>query len=196
MDKPNKIFIDQRTCDKRNQSDIENFLSCTEPYICVKDCPIGTFDVNECINTDIEKLKKKIVCSTDTILKRITNCGQLRQYIDDQKCVKWYKNTDETFGTCHSNTKDSDMSDKMIIADTFSMLKGMILPFICAMLLGIVLSSIFIIVLKWAAGCVFWSFIGFIGASLVSGIISAGVILGTSKNEHKVRVLFYEKNER
>lgn len=186
MDKPNKIFIDQRLCERDNP-DIVHILSCKAPWICVKDCPLGKFDVSECIDSDIENLKKKIVCTTDAIVKSINNCAQLRQYIDNEKCVKWYKNVDDSFSTCHSNTKEPDMSSKIIIADNFSMLKGMILPFICAMILGIVLSSIFIITLKWAAGCVFWSFIGFVGASLVSGIISIGVIMGTSKDENKVR---------
>lgn len=182
LDKPKKIFIDQHDCESDNNVDA---FSCTAPWICINDCPQENFNINHCNDSDIESFKKKIMCANGVDLKNVKDCITLREYTNENKCVKWYNNVQDKFGICISNgaTEDTNLSsEKAVIVEYLKMLKELVAPLVYAIILTIILVTVFIVSLKWSASFIFWTFIIFVGTSIIIGIIWIGIVIGISSN--------------
>uniref|UniRef100_A0A336MPG2 Choline transporter-like protein n=1 Tax=Culicoides sonorensis TaxID=179676 RepID=A0A336MPG2_CULSO len=172
------LYVDQRDCRMSNQSG----FTCPQPFICVKSCPVGSFDSSSCTASNFPNLKEKLVCQSEEVQKRINNCDELQKAVQLKECAAWYNETQDVFGFCISadseNTKDIlDFSD---FKSTLAELKKVIPILLFAILIAIVISFIFIVTLKWAAGFVFWSFVSIIMLGLVGSMIASVVFL--SKN--------------
>lgn len=176
LDKPKIIYVDEEKC--------KNPFDCNTKYICIDKCPKGEFNVNDCETSDFVTIKKKIICENEEITKDIADCQTLKIFIDDKKCVKSYKNTEDYSNICYSEPKKSIEIDDRIEHDVSHAYKKISISFVCALLLAITLSCIFIVTLKYSAGCIFWTFLGLTGAGILGGIIGVGIGIANVKDHH------------
>lgn len=176
LDKPKKIYIDERQC--------ENPFSCNTKWICIGHCPKGEFDVADCEKLGFETIKRKIICENDEITKNVLNCETLKIFIEDKRCVKSYKNTEDFSNVCYSEVTKALEIDDRIEHDVAHAYKRLSISLVCSILLAITLSCIFIVTLKWSAGCIFWTFLVLTGVGILAGIIGVGIGIANTKDHH------------
>lgn len=74
------------------------------PSVCVDKCPDENFMYNNKTTDPIDKLRKKLYCTTDVNITSITTQEQLNLLTYHNKCTTWYLASEPIFGACYPNS--------------------------------------------------------------------------------------------
>ncbi|XP_063695599.1 choline transporter-like 2 isoform X2 [Culicoides brevitarsis] len=187
LDLPYVLYVDERDCARKNRS----LSECKEPWICVKECPKGLFDVTSCTSSNFPVLKENMLCQSESVKKSVINCDTMSKAVQLNKCAAYFNGTEELFDYCHSlgvkEVPAGDESSMEFEVELGSLFKRVAPSFLLAILVAIVVSFFFIITLKWSAAFVFWGFASLVLALIAVMIISFGVVLGSAAQHAKTQ---------
>lgn len=85
--KPYLAFFDLAKC----ADPLVPLNGCPTPQTCVSECPNSNFvhDKSVC-QSDFAAYKKRLLCTRNVNMDRITNCNDVEQHINSEQCAKWY----------------------------------------------------------------------------------------------------------
>ncbi|XP_063709212.1 choline transporter-like 2 [Culicoides brevitarsis] len=171
LDKKLQIDIDERKCNRHNP--IAKILHCQRPWICVKTCPTGSFDVRNCTKENFKEVKERLVCQDEKVKDNVKNCEEAQEAVDDKKCVGFYNNTEDFFGSCASDKSLHGYENE----PNFGQMILYLLPsFIYAIGVAGVISLFFALTLRWSAAFVFWGFVVLIILGCIGSLVGIVVL--------------------
>ncbi|XP_014210998.1 CTL-like protein 2 [Copidosoma floridanum] len=96
--KPYLLFFDLTKCAKISPKD----RICPTTQVCVSQCPQKNFLFNAGM-TDVNRLKKDLICKIDVKLDKINRLDEIKMLIDHEKCARWYLESTSIIGRCFPN---------------------------------------------------------------------------------------------
>ncbi|XP_037914056.1 choline transporter-like 2 isoform X4 [Hermetia illucens] len=205
LDKPYLFFFNLEKC----ISPLVPITGCPTPQVCVKECPNQMF-IYETYKGSFEELKSKLICQTDKDKENIKDMTDAKNAIQENRCASWYipsvplsrrclpQNTAdilELVKALHLYPADFEKAleqvkllaninglGQLIVEDLTESWPVMAIGLILAM----ILSLVFIAVMRWLAKPMVWlSILGVLGL-LGFGIYSC-VTLFIYYRDHPVR---------
>uniref|UniRef100_A0A336LM49 Choline transporter-like protein n=1 Tax=Culicoides sonorensis TaxID=179676 RepID=A0A336LM49_CULSO len=184
LDVPYLYILDLYKC-----IDIHSLLvGCTSDSICVSKCPDKDFNVTDCTENDIERIRKEILCDTFVDKKEIHSCEDVEKLVEEKRCASEYVTTKSISRICMPRDIISTLNETFlarlfkfrlfsgfrdIAIEAINQIKSEWKEIVGCTLSSILICLAFIFLLRWFAGPIIWiSVFGLLGILLAGSVFS------------------------
>ncbi|XP_059622828.1 choline transporter-like 2 isoform X4 [Phlebotomus argentipes] len=177
LNKPYLFFFDLSRC-----VDITVPINgCPTPQVCVEKCPDEPF-LFDMLSQDerIENIRDRLICDVDVDKNDITSHAMAKEYVDNNRCARWYLQSVPFYGRCIPFNFDNALNileqlalelqniiqavDHIKILSTINGIGQMVVEdvidswwqILIALGITMIVSLLFIVIMRWIAAPVIW----------------------------------------